>query len=233
MLGKGAGEVVANGAANTLTGADIASRVSLSQLWFRDADRELDGRGAYYNLLEQAAGPMGGVLKNALVGKQLIDEGHTMRGIETMLPKALKDTLKAQRYATEGVNNLRGDPLVPDVSLRQTLLQLAGFTPAEVAKQYDVNRSLKNYEQAILDRRGYLLDAFAMALRLDDGEARQEALDKIKAFNRANPEIAITTKGIRQSLGARARYSRDAEHGITLNRKLARKLHAAVEGDGE
>jgi len=225
MFGKGAGEIMANGPINTLTGADIASRVSLSQLWFRDADRELDGKGAYYNLLEQAAGPMGGVLKNVLVGKQLIDQGHTMRGVETMLPKALKDTLKAQRYAAEGVNNLRSDPLVPDVSLRQTLLQLAGFTPDQVAQQYDVNRDLKNYEQAILDRRAYLIDAFAMALRTEDDDARTEVLDRIRHFNQTNPEIAITTKGLRNSIGARARYSQDAENGIVLNRRLAAKVH--------
>lgn len=230
MFGQGAGSLIADGGVNALTGADIATRVSLSQLWFRDADRELDGRGAYYNLLEQAAGPMGGVLKNALVGKQMIDEGHTLRGIETMLPKALKDTLKAQRYAAEGVNNLRGDPLVPDVSLRDTLLQLSGFTPADVAKQYDVNRSLKNYEQAILDRRGYLLDAFAMALRTEDPDARQEVMAKIQQFNRTNPEIAITTKGLHQSMMSRARYSKDAENGISLNRKLSAKLHARVDG---
>ena len=228
LFGKGVGEALANGPVNALTGADIASRVSLSQLWFRDADRELDGEGAYYNLLEQAAGPMGGVLKNTLVGKQLIDQGHTMRGIETMLPKALKDAVKAQRYASEGVNNLRGDPLVPDVSLRQTLLQLAGFTPDQVAQQYDVNRSLKNYEQAILDRRARLIDAFAMALRTEDDEARQEVLARIQHFNQTNPEIAITTKGLRQSIGRRARYSQDAENGIVLNRRLAAKIHAEV-----
>jgi hypothetical protein len=112
VLGPDIAALVLGGVVNPLTGADVASRVDLSQLWFRDANRELVGRGAYANLFEQAAGPMGGLLKNALVGKQLMDEGHTMRGIETMLPKALKDGVKAVRYATEGVNNLRGDPLV-------------------------------------------------------------------------------------------------------------------------
>lgn len=228
LLGQGAGEVAADGALNALTGADIATRVSLSQLWFRDADRELDGRGAYYNLLEQAAGPMGGVLKNALVGKQMIDEGHVQRGIETMLPKAMKDTLRAQRYAAEGVNSLRGDPLVADVSLRDTLLQLAGFTPAKVAQQYDINRSLKNYEQHILDRRSRLLDAFAMALRTEDDQARADTQAQIQRFNATYPEIAITTRGIRQSLAARARYSADAENGITLNRRLAARVHEEI-----
>lgn len=228
MLGPDAAAILLGGAVNTLTGADIAGRVGLSQLWFRDADKELEGRGAYFHLLEQAAGPMGGVLKNALVGKQLMDEGHLMRGVETVLPKALKDVLKAGRYATQGVSNLRGDALVEDLNVWQTLLQLNGFTPAEVAAQYDRNRSLKNYEQHILDRRGHLVDAYAMANRTGDDEGRRDVLDAIRAFNQANPEIPVTTSTIRRSLLSRAKYSEKAEGGIVLNRKIAARVREAV-----
>lgn len=231
MLGPSVASVVLGGAVNPVTGADVASRVSLSQLWFRDADRELEGEGAYYNLLEQAAGPMGGVLKNALVGKALMDEGHLYRGFETMLPKALKDTLKSARYASEGVNNLRGDPLVPDANVRDTLLQLAGFTPWKVADQYDRNRALKGYEQQLLERRTRLMDAYAMAQRLGDTEATREVLASIQRFNRTNPTIAITAKSIRASLRQRARYSARAEGGITLDKRLARRVREAV-GEG-
>lgn len=228
MLGKTGANVVLHGAANAVTGADIASRVSYSDLWFRDADRELDGRGQYYNLLEQAAGPMGGVLKNALVGKQMIDEGHVMRGIETMMPKAIKDGFKALRYADEGVNNLRGDPIVAAPGARNVAAQFIGFTPAEVAAQYDENRSLKNYEQHVLDRRRSLMDAYAIAIRLSDADGRQRALEQIRKFNRAWPQIALTPDSIRRSMRARAKYDRQAENGIMLNRKIAGRVRDAV-----
>lgn len=228
MLGKTGANVVLHGAANAVTGADIASRVSYSDLWFRDADRELDGRGQYYNLLEQAAGPMGGVLKNALVGKQMIDEGRVMRGIETMMPKAIKDGFKALRYADEGVNNLRGDPIVAAPGARNVAAQFIGFTPAEVAAQYDENRSLKNYEQHVLDRRRSLMDAYAMAIRLSDADGRQRALEQIRKFNRAWPQIALTPDSIRRSMRARAKYDRQAENGIMLNRKIAGRVRDAV-----
>ena len=231
LLGEDLASIVLDGPVNRLTGADVASRVSLSQLWFRDADRELDGRGAYYNLLEQAAGPMGGVLKNALVGKQLIDDGHVQRGVETMLPKALKDAVKAARYASEGANNLRGDPLVADLNLGQVLLQLVGFTPAEVAERYDRNRSLKNYEQHVLDRRQRLMDAFALSVRLEDAGARAETLEAIRAFNKKWPELGITAKTLRRSLLTRAHYSERAENGIMLNKKIAGRIHEAVGGE--
>lgn len=228
MLGQGGADLLLHGPADKLTGANISGRVGLDSLWIRDADRELDGRGMFNNLLEQAAGPMGGVLKNVLVGKQQVDEGHIMRGIETMLPKGLKDVIKAGRYATQGVNTLRGDPVVADLSPWEILLQANGFAPEKVSKQYETTRALKNYEQHILDRRKSLVNAFAMALRNGDAGDRASVLAKIRDFNRVNPELAITSSGLQQSIKNRARYSARAEAGIVLNPKLAARLNKAV-----
>jgi len=228
MLGQGGADLLLHGPADKLTGANISGRVGLDSLWIRDADRELDGRGMFNNLLEQAAGPMGGVLKNVLVGKQQVDEGHIMRGIETMLPKGLKDMIKAGRYATQGVNTLRGDPVVADLSPWEILLQANGFAPEKVSRQYETTRALKNYEQHILDRRKSLVNAFAMALRNGDASARASVLAKIRDFNKVNPELAITSSGLQQSIKNRARYSARAEAGIVLNPKLAARLNKAV-----
>ncbi|WP_258393993.1 PLxRFG domain-containing protein [Stenotrophomonas maltophilia] len=228
MLGQGGADLLLHGPADKLTGANISGRVGLDSLWIRDADRELDGRGMFNNLLEQAAGPMGGVLKNVLVGKQQVDEGHIMRGIETMLPKGLKDMIKAGRYATQGVNTLRGDPVVADLSPWEILLQANGFAPEKVSRQYETTRALKNYEQHILDRRKSLVNAFAMALRNGDAGDRASVLAKIRDFNRVNPELAITSSGLQQSIKNRARYSARAEAGIVLNPKLAARLNKAV-----
>lgn len=228
MLGQGGADLLLHGPADKLTGANISGRVGLDSLWIRDADRELDGRGMFNNLLEQAAGPMGGVLKNVLVGKQHVDEGHIMRGVETMLPKGLKDMIKAGRYATQGVNTLRGDPVVEDLSPWEILLQANGFAPEKVSRQYETTRALKNYEQHILDRRKSLVNAFAMALRNGDASDRASVLSKIGAFNKANPELAITSSGLQQSIKNRARYSARAEAGIVLNPKLAARLNKAV-----
>ena len=228
MLGQGGADLLLHGPADRLTGANISGRVGLDSLWIRDADRELDGRGMFNNLLEQAAGPMGGVLKNVLVGKQQVDEGHIMRGVETMLPKGLKDMIKAGRYATQGVNTLRGDPIVEDLSPWEILLQANGFAPEKVSRQYETTRALKNYEQHILDRRKSLVNAFAMALRNGDASDRASVLSKIGAFNKANPELAITSSGLQQSIKNRARYSARAEAGIILNPKLAARLNKAV-----
>lgn len=227
-VGPSGAELLLRGPANKLTGANIAGRVGLDSLWIRDADRELEGRGLFNHLLEQAAGPMGGVLKNVLVGTQQIGDGHTMRGVETMLPKGMKDVIKAGRYATQGVNTLRGDPVLEDVSLWQVLLQGTGFSPAKIAERYERNRALKNYEEHITGRRQSLMNAYAMAIRNGDAADRAAVMEKILAFNKTNPEVAISSSSIRTSMKSRARYSANAEGGIVLNPKLSARLNASV-----
>ena len=210
------------------TSADIVSRVEMSQLLWRDADRELDGRDAYYAMMDNIAGPMFGIGKNFLVGTQLVAEGQVYRGTETMLPKALKDAMKALRYAQEGVTSTRGD-LVADTDPMDEVLQAIGFTPAEVAQQYAENRALKGRERQILDRRKALLAAYAMALQQEDEETTLEVRRKILAFNKAYPEKPITGQTIRRSLRARTAYGERAEHGVVYDRALR---HRAAEDTG-
>lgn len=223
FLGEAGAEVAMHGAANTLTGADIASRVEMSQLLWRDADRELDGRDAYYAMMDNVAGPMFGIGKNFFVGTQLVAEGQVYRGVETMLPKALKDAMKAVRYAREGATSTRGD-LVAETGPLDEVLQALGFTPAEVARQYAENRALKDREQLILDRRKALLAAYAMAQRQNDEDTALEVRRKILAFNKAYPEKPITGQTLRRSLRARAAYSERAEHGVVYDRALRQRI---------
>ena len=227
-LGETAASWVADGAVNQLTGANIAGRTGMADMWFRDPDRELEGKDAYYNLLDTIAGPLGGLTKNLFVGSQMMGEGQTWRGIETMLPKFAKDGMKAVRYAKEGANTLRGDPIVPDVSGPEVLLQALGFSPAKLAEQQRVNNALMNYQKFIQDRRQSLLNAFAMAQLAGDEDGRGDALAKIQDFNAKYPEIAIRPGTIRESLRTRAQRTAQADNGIMLNRKLASRVKAEV-----
>lgn len=222
-VGADVATTLTRGVGNGVFGIDLASRTSLNHLWLREADRELEGRDRYHYWLEQLAGPMGGLLANQFTGAELIRDGQVGRGMETMLPKALKDGLKALRYATEGANTLRGDPLVEELSIPQVVMQAVGFTPAEVAARYDANRAAKNYEQKILDQRSSLLNGYALALRMEDPEAQAAAITKIARWNSSFPEIAIDEATLRRSMLARQRYSATAEGGIHLNPKLAER----------
>lgn len=226
-LGETAANLIADGAASEL-GANVASRVSMSDLWFRDADRQLEGEDAYNAMLQAIAGPLGGLVKNMYVGAQQFNEGHTERGIETMLPTFAKNAVKAVRYASQGVNTLRGDPIVADISAPQALIQAIGFQPTTVARQMRTNNSLYTYQQAILERRQALMNGFAMAVNAGDVSGQREAMQRIQKFNRTNPEVVIGVKNLRNSLRQRARFSAEADNGIRLNKKLAARLREDV-----
>lgn len=232
MLGDTGAEAILRGPVQALTGVAIAQRVGMSDLWFREPDRELEGRAWANYLFEQAAGPMGGLVTNFFRGQQLMAEGHVWRGVETIMPKAIKDAMKSVRYVTDGVNNLRGDAIVEDLNVFESLAQIAGFSPASVASAYDYQRDIKGYEQYILDRRRALMDAFALAYRLGDIEGRDAVLAKMREFSAAYPALAITADGIRRSLMSRARYSQQADAGIIVDRRLRAGLEDRLGTSG-
>jgi len=91
--------------------------------------------------------------------------------------------------------------------ISQSLAQISGFSPASVANAYDTQRDIKNYEQAILNRRSSLMDAYALAWRLGDDGARNQVVAKMRAFSTSYPELAITGESIKLSLTSRARAS--------------------------
>lgn len=228
MLGETGAEAVLRGPVQAATGVGIANRVSMGDLWFREPDRELEGRAWSNYLFEQAAGPMGGLITNFFRAQQLMGEGHVWRGVETMMPKAIKDAMKSVRYLDEGVNNMRGDPIVEDLNVFESLAQVAGFAPASVANAYDTARDVKNYEQAILNRRSRLMDAFALAWRLGDIEAREAVIGKMRKFSQTYPELAITSDSIRRSLMQRAKASAQADNGVIVDKRIRARLEAQL-----
>jgi hypothetical protein len=219
-LGPEAAEAIAKGPVSALTGANLSSRVGLDNLWFREPDRDLEGRGLVEYWLAQLAGPMFGIAASLGTAYDLIQEGQLERGIEAAVPKALKDGLRMLRYSREGVQTLRGDPIMEDVGGWESFLQGIGFTPTSIANRYEANRALKGLEQRILDRKQHLMNRYALALHLQDQEMVQQSREAIKRFNQRNPTVAITANTLRRSLRARARYSRQAQHGMILSKNL-------------
>jgi hypothetical protein len=118
------------------------------------------------------------------------------------------------------VNTLRGDPLIEDTSLGEWFIQANGFTPARVAEAYEVNRAVKGYEKKVMDRRGALLDAYALAQRQGDTETQRAVLAKIRTFNSKHRGLTINMGTIRRSLASRQDYSDRATNGIVVSNKI-------------
>jgi len=216
------GRVVDRGVVNLITGQDWASRTSLGELWFRSPDRDLEGKALYAYWLEQFAGPVLGLTGRAFRAADLWADDHYERAVETVVPKAVKDLLRATRYGVEGVTTLKGDPLLDEEQMNAWLVlnQGIGFTPDRVAAQWDANNQAKTYERRILERRTRLMSSYVLARMAGDEAGAREARRKIRAFNQVHQEMKISGKSLRQSWRSRRRYRARADHGIHLNRRL-------------
>ena len=58
----------------------------------------------FYYPVEVIAGPVGNMAGGVFAGMSLIEEGHLERGIEAMMPLAIKNGMKAIRFDNEGAN---------------------------------------------------------------------------------------------------------------------------------
>ena len=220
---KWMGELYYSGLGNAVFGVEIANRVGLSDLLFRDTTTK-PSDSVMLSLMEQAGGPVLGVASRMERGLKLINEGYTERGIEQMLPSAMGNMLKAMRFGTEGANTLRGDPITGDLGYWNTFAQFFGFAPAEYTRQLEINSSIKNIERKTMEDRTKLLRNFYIATRNGDGQERAEVLKKMLDFNKRHPTAAITPDTIDNSMAQHMKTSSEMYHGITINKSLRPEL---------
>ncbi|EMK6707971.1 PLxRFG domain-containing protein [Vibrio cholerae] len=202
----------------------ISGRISLNDLWVRSINRDVDASTAYVEYMKQALGPvLGGIGVSWAQGLADISNDQFARGIERILPKAIKDVLKTARYINEGgVTTKNGDEIVSELTVFELLGQASGFAIGRANLQYDENNAIKNYETFIVKRRQSLMNAYYTAYRLKDGEAMKSVMVKIRKFNQSqygkrNP---ITTESLRQSLKVRARKRSITQNGVQVNPKM-------------
>lgn len=215
-----------NGAPGQVLGVDLRERIGMPNLWFRGPSRDLEGEDLYMHYVGELLGPTFGIGAGLFRGFEYAADGEIYRGVETAVPKVIRDAMKAGRYGVEGVVTKNGDDILPDVNPWQILMQASGFTPAQIAERYDINSRLKNQEIRITERRQRLHKQATSAIR--DGKAIPESVvEGIRAFNGQYPEYPITPDSIRQSLQSRLRASARNEFGVALNPKLNDRLRAA------
>ena len=218
-FGKNLGMFMTRGAGNA-AGVDLHSRVSLDDMWFRDGRKNTDEATALQEFLVSMLGPTAGIAVNAARAVDLYNQGHADRAIEAVSPGFIKQPLVAARYAREGVNTLKGDPLAEDIGPMDLLMQSLGFRPAQIAEVQYYNITKKGQEQAILKERQNLLNLFGISFMANDADANEKAFEKIMKFNDKHPSAAIPARSIIKSIKERATKSAQAQHGLHIDKRL-------------
>lgn len=214
-MGPKAAEVMAHGLSR-LTPWDLSGRVALDRLILPDVREGLEGQDYAEAMMIAAIGPVGGIFTGMAKGLQSMSDGKYGRGLEEMLPVALRNPIKAIRYAEEGAVDKSGVVIKDEVSLSGVLGQASGFAPSEVRLATEGKSAIYQHDKARMDRRKTLVAQFAQAQMAGDTEGMAEVRQDIERFNSKNPTRRITPLNLMQSVRARQRRIDGAEQGVYL-----------------
>jgi hypothetical protein len=222
-FGSNVGTLLTRGVGNAL-GVDIASRVKLDDMWFRDGRKNLDESEALQGMIIELLGPTVGLAVNAAEAVKLWNEGHGDRALEMVSPALIKQPLVAYRYSQEGAKTMQGETMLEELSPFELAMQSIGLRPAQLAEMQFYNITVKGQEQEILKKRQNLMNLYGLAFMANDDEALDTALDKIDKFNGNYPDVNIPMKSLNESVKERLKKSDQTEHGLYLDKKLRNVL---------
>lgn|GEM_PF-2654891 len=219
---------IMDGPIDALTGLTLSNRVSLSNLVYRDQNKELLPDEVLPAFLLEASGAfLGGVLPNIGKAWKDLDEGRGDLALKRVSPVALKNWLKADTYYDEGSVKRDGTVVFDPEEFTRTEIagQALGFTPTKVGLEfkrsniaYSAKKKLSNRSAQIRKR---ILNAEARGTEVDEAEAWAE----FDAFNEKQKDFRdrITFKSIGSARKSRWKNINTSERG------MAAKDRARVE----
>jgi hypothetical protein len=221
------GEFFYKGLFNYVTNTEVAARTGLSDLIIRDAGKQ-DSQTIALTMMEMLGGPVYGVASKVERGLKMIGEGNVQRGIENILPTAFGNLMKSFRYATEGTQTLRGDPITGEVNAWNIGAQLFGFAPADYTKQLEINSRLKGIDKKINQEASKLKRQYYVASRVGDTDAKDEAREKLLELGAKHKGLEINRATIGdvldRSMQAQQRATKETVNGVRYSSKMRKEL---------
>jgi len=228
------GELLYKGPTNFFTNLEIANRTGVAQdLIFRDDPRGIAEHGYVLSAMKNAFGPAGSYLIGAERGIKAMNEGQTMRGIESLVPSWVRNGMKGMRYMSEGAVTLKGDPIEEDIGAYNSLMQIIGFSPASLSSTYEKTSAAKGYDREVAQRKQRLLNKYDMARTAGDSDLMAETREEIEAFNskRTNPKDRITGDTLSRSQKARQAAEKNMINGVTFSRNRKAEIEEKFFND--
>ena len=214
-FGDKAGEVMAKGFSR-LTPLDVSGRLGLNQLIFPDIQDGLEGKKWAESLVVGSTGAVVGAGIGAADGVQKILDGRYMEGLESMLPVAIRNPLKAVRYATDGQVDKSGIMVKDDFNLFELAGQAVGFRPSDLALKQEGKSAVYRRDRALSAARAKILSAMTKAVAEQDAAALRELRGVVAQWNRKHPERAIKSENIMAGVRNRQQRVAGAKDGIYL-----------------
>lgn len=218
------GDMAYKGPVNYFTNLSIADRVGWEDLIFREAKKDKADASALSSYLEGMLGAPYAIINNMFRAKDLVDQGHYARAVEAALPTSMGNVFKGARFATEGVNTLRGDPIMGEVNPYNAVAQIFGFSPADLSLQYKTNEYRKQTVSKLMGSRDKLMRNYYLAYRMGDFERENDLKEELFKLGDKHPELGIDEDYLKRSIRSRDAISADMINGITIPKKFKESM---------
>ena len=217
------GDMLTFGPLSYYTNIDVSSRVSQTDLLFREMHTG-DKTSLADDVMQYFGGPIYGVATKMQRGMNLMRDGYVARGLEQMMPSAIGNVFKSVRFATEGANTLRGDPITEDITPWSVGAQLIGFSPANYQRENELNNRTKEIEKHITEAQSKLMRQLYVAKRMEDTEGMDDYQGKLETLYEKHPSLGSLAEAIDRSEKAHEKTTEGMVHGISINNKLRDEL---------
>lgn len=238
MIREMVGETVYKGPLQAAFGVEIATRVGLGAAPIHPPRASKEGENAVFGLMEMIGGPALAIALNTTDAVQRVARGENFaRSVEGAMPLGVRNIMKGIRFYDEETATTRsGLALVDDLSKFQIAMQVLGFTPAELSRQYDLNNARLKLSKESNSLRLKLLTRAKLQVLADDQEELKKTLKKIEAFNKNHPEVSpILPSSIMKSARMTQRYKFVNDElklgGLRLDSKRIGFIDAAINPD--
>ena len=207
--------------------------MKLTDLLF-EADRFNSNPSPEEELAHLVGGPAWSVYSRGRKGIDKIVEGDLVRGIEDLLPGAVRNAMQAVRFGIEGgIRTRRGDFMYDDITAGDLIAKVFGFPPNEYTKAMDETSAAKRMSDRDIARRANLSKKLFIARRYADFEAEEDIRREIDEFNASsavarNPDLFIDGEFLDRSFSRHQSTSVKMHNGVLL----PKKVKAIVEEDG-
>lgn len=224
-------------------GVDISASVGMGNVLSVSPYSEFKfNRDDYAKGLMGMAGPFaGGVVPNLIDGVNYMKDGNYYRGLETMMPKGIKDAMKGYRFATEGVTNRKGDVLIKpeDISTYDATMQALGVPTTNITEQYKKNQVRAETIEFYNDKTSALKKKYIEAYKDGDtqkmGELRKEFME-LQAAKQRNGFKRQPMSDLLKAPREQRKRERKTIDGIQYNRgnrRFAQQLANEFDDDDE
>lgn len=193
-------------------GMDLSGRVGIDSMLLFDGINLSSREGFAESVVSTAGGPLAGLFFRGVDARSKIQSGMYGRALEDLMPKAIRDPVRAARLKRDGFTDLSGKTYLEpeEFTWWDFGQQMIGFSPKTSSDIY-ASRAVGQTRVRMMNKRERLFTRFYNA---DTVEQRQAVIDDIRKWNADNPAFAISRDSLIRSVRQRRRIEAQTTKGV-------------------